>query len=171
MTTIKFQEAPADPDKGFRIGREQSLFVNNVTFQVTGVKFGNYQQVADDGSVTDTKYASSSQSILLTTSVGEDLPLSRLLNKRRVIYDKDGSAHIIDSCTFKGPLRAHLESLGRRDNDSAMLKGTVEAVGKHALKFFDGKTLIVSEIDGLGRDNNNRLAPLLSPCIQFGFKD
>ena len=171
MATIKFQEASADPNKGFRIGREQSLFVNNVTFQVTGVKFGNYQQIADDGSVTPTKYASSSQSILLETSLGEPLPLSRLLNKRRVIYQPDGSAHIVDSATFKGPLRAHLESLGRRDTDSAMLKGSVEDVAKHALKFFDGKTLIVSEIDGLGRDDKNRLVPLLSPCIQFSFQE
>ena len=168
--TITFIEGAADPNKGFRIGREQSLFANNVTFKVTGVKFGNYQTVADDGTTSETKYASTSQSILFTTDIGEDLSLSRLLNRRRVIYDSDGHASIVESCDFKAPLRAHLESLGRRDNDKSMLKGSVQDVANHALKFFDGKTLIVREVEGLGRDpKTNQLTPLLSPCIQFSF--
>lgn len=169
--TIKFIESAADSNKGFRIGGQQSLFVNNVTFTVTGVKFGNYQVVKDDGSVESTKYASTSQAILLTTSIGEDLPLTRLLNRRRVIYDKDGQASVVESCDFKADLRAHLESLGRRADSPDMLNGTVESVGNHALKFFTGKTLICKEVNGLGRDDKNRLVPLLSPCIQFSFKD
>lgn len=169
--TINFIQSEADANKGFRIGREQSLFASNVTFTVTGVKFGNYQIVKDDGKVEDTKYASTSQTILLTTSLGEDLPLSRLLNRRRIIYDADGHASVVESCDFKAPLRAHLEALGRRTDDSSMLKGSVKEVADHALRFFAGKTIVCKEVPGLGRDNNNRLVPLLSPCIQFTFKD
>lgn len=169
--TINFIPAEADSQKGFRIGREQSLFAGNVTFKVAGVKFGNYQIVRDDGRTEDTKYASTSQTILLTTDLGEDLPLSRLLNKRRIIYDKDGHASVVESCDFKAPLRAHLESLGRRADDSSMLKGSVKKVADHALKFFEGKTLICNEVPGFGRDDRNRLVPLLSPCIQFSFKE
>lgn len=170
MANIIFTPASADPNKGFRMGHEQSLFVNNQTFTVTGVKYGNYQQKADNGELTDTKYASTSQAILLTTSLGEDLPLNRLLHKRRVIYDKEGKAQVVDAAAFKTELTAHLESLGRRTDDSAMLVGTVEEVGKHALKFFEGKVLQCVEHAGFGRDDKNHLAPLLSPCIQFTFQ-
>lgn len=169
--TINFIEAAADTNKGFRIGREQSLFASNVVFTITGVKFGNYRITRDDGKVEDTKYASTSQIILFTTSLGEDLPLNRLLNKRRIIYDKDGHASVVESCDFKAQLRQHLESLGRRDDAPDMLKGTVEEVANHALKFFKDKELICNEVPGLGRDDKNRLVPLLAPCIQFSFKN
>lgn len=169
--TINFIEKDADPKKGFRIGREQSLFQNNVVFTITGVKFGNYEIRGDDGSVKETSHASTSQSILLTTSVGEDLSLSRLLHKTMMIYKKDGDANPVPACTFRAPLREHLETLGRRDDDSAMLKGTVKEVADHALKFFEGKTLICKEVEGFGRDNKNKLVPLLSPCIQFSFTE
>lgn len=169
--TINFIESAADPNKGFRIGREQSVFVGNVTFKVTGVKFGNYQLVEDGQAPKDTKYASTSQAILFTTDAGEDLPLSRLLNKRRIIYDKEGHAILVESCDFKAKLREHLETLGRREDDSAMLKGSVKEVADKALEFFNGKTLRVIEVEGFGRDDKNRLVPLLSPCIQFTFAE
>ena len=168
--TVKFIEASADNQKGFRIGREQSLFVGNVTFTVTGVKFGEYEITEDDGTKKPTKYASISQSILLTTSLGEDISLKSLLNKRRVIYDKEGHAIVVEKAGFKGALLQHMEQLGRRDDDSAMLKGTVKEVGDHALQFFQGKTIICVDVPGLGRDDKNRLVPLLSPCIQFNFQ-
>lgn len=169
--TIKFNEAPADASKGFRIGHEQSLFVNNVEFTLTGYKLGTYTITADDGTESPSKYASTSQNIVFTTSIGEDLPLNRLLNRRRVIYDEDGKATIVESCNFKGALRKHLESLGRRPDAPDMLVGTADDVAKHAIKFFEGKTLRVVEFNGFGRDNKNRLQPLLSPAVQFQFKD
>ena len=168
--TIKFNEGPADPNKGFRIGQQASLFVNGAEFQITGYKLGNYTVIADDGSESQTKYASTSQSIVFTTSLGEDLPLNRLLNKRRVIYDADGKASVIESANFKAQLRAHLESLGRRADAHDMLVGTADDVAKHAIKFFEGKTLYCQGFDGFGKDNRGRLQPLLSPAIQFQFK-
>ena len=170
MANIIFNQAPADSNKGFRMGHEQSLFVNNVTFTVTGVKYGNYQEKKADGSLVDTKYATTSQAILLETNIGEDLPLNRLLHKRRVIYDKDGQASIVESASFKAELRQHLESLGHRTDDPSMLVGSVEQVGQHAMKFFEGKVLQCVEHPGFGRDDKNHLVPLLSPCIQFTFQ-
>lgn len=171
MATIIFTEAPADPAKGFRVGHPQSVFQNNVTFTVTGVKFGNYATVKDDGSKVATKYAEKAQSILFTTSVGEDLPLSRLLNKRRLIYDENGRARTICAASFAAPLLAHIETLGRRPDDPSFIIGDVKTVAEHALKFFDGKTLVVVEFDGYGRDKDNKLVPLLSPAVQFQFKE
>lgn len=167
--TIEFITAPADANKGFRIGREQSLFANNVTFKVTGVEFGNYEITEDDGTKTTTKYASTSQSIRLTTDLGEPLSLSRLLHKRTIVYDKDGRAFVVEGCTFKAQLRQYLEELGRRANDPSMLNGTVEEVGKKVFEFFKDKTLICREIEGLAKDKNGVLQPRLSPCIQFEF--
>lgn len=169
--TIIFNPETPDDSKGFRIGQAQSLFQNNVTFQVTGTRIGNYELVKDDGSKSPTPYASKSQAILFQTSLGEDLPLKRLLNKRRVIYDRNGTARTVPSCDFQAPLREHMESLGRRANDPAFLNGKIEEVASHALKFFEGKTLICKEIEGLGKDDHNRLVPLLSPCIQFSFQE
>lgn len=168
---IKFVEAPADPNKGFRIGPSQSVFQNNVTFSVTGYKLGSYSIERKDGSIEPTKYADSSQSIVLSTSVEEDLPLNRLLHKKDVLYDAQGSAHVEHACSFKGDLMRHMLTLGRRENDSAMLKGSVEDVAKHALKFFQGKTLICKEISGFAKDGQGRLQDRISPFIQFGWKE
>ena len=170
---IKFVEAPADPNKGFRIGHAPSVFQNNVTFKVTGYKLGNYDIEKKDGSVEKTRYADSSQSIVLTVDIDpeEMLPLNRLLHKKDVLYDATGAAHVEHACSFKGDLMKHMLTLGRRDDDSAMLKGSVEDVAKHALKFFQGKTLICKEISGFAKDDKGRLQDRISPFIQFGWKD
>jgi hypothetical protein len=168
---IRFVEAPADPNKGFRIGHTQSVFQNNVTFHVTGYKFGSYSIERKNGSVESTKYADSAQSIVLTTSVDEDLPLNRLLHKKDVLYDATGSAHVEHACSFQGDLMRHMLALGRRDDDSAMLKGSVEDVAKHALKFFDGKDLLCKEISGFAKDEKGKLQDRISPFIQFGWKE
>lgn len=168
---IRFVEAPADPNKGFRIGHSQSVFQNNVTFSVTGYKLGNYAIEKKDGSVENTKYADSSQSIVLTTSVDEDLPLNRLLHKKDVLYDAQGSAHVEHACAFKGDLMRHMLILGRRDDDKAMLNGSVEDVAKHAMKFFNGKDLICKQIDGFAKDDKGKLQDRISPFIQFGWKE
>lgn len=168
---IRFVEAPADPDKGFRIGHSQSVFQNNVTFKVTGYKLGNYSVEKKDGTVEQTKYADSSQSIVLKTSVDEDLPLNRLLHKKDILYDAQGSARVEYACSFKGDLMRHMLALGRREDDSAMLKGSVEDVAKHALKFFDGKDLLCKEISGFAKDDKGKLQDRISPFIQFGWKE
>lgn len=161
MANIKFVEAPASADKGFRMGRPESLFKDNVTFTVTGVKFGNY---TIDGA--ETKYADVAQAILFTTSIGEDLNINRLLKGRKVVYLEDGTAKIVDSCTFKADFLKHMETLGRREDNTDLLKGTVEVVGNHAKKFFDGKTIKVSEAIYFAKDDKNRLVPG-SPTVQF----
>lgn len=166
MATIKFIEAEADATKGFKMGRTPSLFVNNVTFQITGTKFGNYTV---DGVAT--KNADKAQAILFTTSVGEDLALNRLLRNRRVVYDKDGTAQILPAFREQAELSQHLESLGRREDDETMLKGSVSDVAKHALKFFEGKTLICIEVPALVRDDKGKLVAPFAPIIQFGFKE
>lgn len=168
---IRFVEAPADPNKGFRIGHAQSVFQNNVTFRVTGYKLGNYDIERKNGSVEQTKYADSAQSIVLTTSVDEDLPLNRLLHKKDVLYDAQGSAHVEHACSFKGSLMQHMLTLGRRDDDSAMLKGSVEEVAKHALAFFKDKDLICKEISGFAKDEKGKLQDRISPFIQIGWKE
>lgn len=168
---IRFVEAPADPNKGFRIGHSQSVFQNNVTFKVTGYKLGNYNIEKKDGSIEQTKYANSSQSIVLTTSVDEDLPLNRLLHKKDILYDAQGAAHVEHACSFKGDLMRHMLILGRREDDSAMLKGSVEDVAKHALAFFKDKTLICKEISGFAKDDKGKLQDRISPFIQFGWKE
>lgn len=161
MANIVFVEAPASTSKGFRMGRPESLFKNNVTFTVTGVKFGNYRV---DGE--DTKYADIAQSILFTTSIGEDLNINRLLRGRKVVYLEDGTAQIVESCDFKVDFVKHLEQLGRRDDNPELLKGTVEEVANHAKKFFDGKTVKVSEEVFFAKDEKGRLVPG-APTIQF----
>lgn len=168
---IRFVEAPADPDKGFRIGHAPSVFQNNVTFTVQGYKFGNYEIENKDGSISSTKYANTSQSIVLTTSVGEDLPLNRLLHKKDVLYDAQGSAHVEYASSFRGALMKHLLQLGRRDDDSSMLKGSMEEVGKHALKFFEGKTLICKESPyRYAKDDKGKLVDRISPFIAFDWQ-
>lgn len=168
---IRFVEAPADPNKGFRIGHAQSVFQNNVTFTVTGYKLGSYSIEHKDGSIESTKYADSAQSIVLTTSVDEDLPLNRLLHKKDVLYDAQGSAHVEHACSFKGDLMRHMLSLGRRVDNPAMLNGSVEDVAKHALKFFQGKTLICKEISGFAKDDRGKLQDRISPFIQIDWKE
>ena len=167
---IRFVEAPADPNKGFRIGHAQSVFQNNVTFKVTGYKLGNYDIEKKDGTVEQTKYAKSSQSIVLTTSVDEELPLNRLLHKKDILYDAQGAARVEYVCSFKGSLMQHMLTLGRREDDSAMLKGSVEDVAKHVLKFFDGKDLICKEISGFAKDEKGKLQERINPFIQFDWK-
>ena len=167
---IRFVEAQADPKKGFRIGHAQSVFQNNVPFTVTGYKVGNYAIEKKDGSVESTKYADSAQSIVLTTSLGEDLPLNRLLHKKDILYDAQGAAHVEHACGFKGDLMRHMLTLGRRDDDSAMLKGSVESVAQHAVKFFDGKTIICKEVSGFAKDEKGRLQDRISPFIQFDWQ-
>lgn len=167
---IRFVESPADPNKGFRIGHAQSVFQNNVPFTVTGYKLGTYEVVAKDGSVSKTKYADSAQNILLTTSVGEDLPLNRLLHKKDVIYDAKGEAHIVYGSSFKAALMEHLLKLGRRTDDSAMLNGSVESVAKHAVTFFGTKVLICRENSGFAKDDKGKLVDRISPSITIEFQ-
>lgn len=160
---IIFVEAPADPNKAFRIGRPESLFKNNVTFTVTGFKFGNYQ--INGG---NSQFADISQAVLLTTSIGEDLPLNRLMKGRKVVYDSHGDAFIVDTATFKAELMKHMLDLGRRDDNPELLKGSVEDAAKHALQFFAGKTLKVTEEAYFARDDKGKLVPG-APTIQFTF--
>lgn len=168
---IRFVEAPADPNKGFRIGHALSVFQNNVTFKVTGYKLGNYSVEKKDGTVEQTKYADSSQSIVLKTSVDEDLPLNRLLHKKDILYDAHGDARVEYACSFKGDLMRHMLALGRREDDSAMLKGTIEQVAAHALAFFNGKDLICKEISGFAKDEKGKLQNRISPFVQFCWKE
>ena len=167
---IRFVEAPADPNKGFRIGHAQSVFQNNVTFTVTSYKLGSYEVVGKDGSVSKTKYADSAQNILLTTSVGEDLPLNRLLHKTDIIYDAKGDARVVYGSDFRVPLMEHLLKLGRRADNSAMLNGSVETVAKHALAFFTGKTFICKENSGFAKDDKGRLVDRISPSITISIQ-
>lgn len=162
---ITFVETPADSTKGFRIGRPESLFKNNVTFTVTAFKCGNYKI---DGK--DTLYAGVSQAVILKTSIGEDLPLNRVLKGRKVVYDEKGTAHIVDMATFKADLMQHMLDLGRRDDNPDLLKGSVEDAAKHALKFFEGKTITVTESTYFAKDDSGRLVPG-APTIQFSFAE
>ena len=168
---IRFVEAQADADKGFRIGHAQSVFVNNVTFTVTGYKFGSYEIIDGAGNTSKTKYADSAQNIVLTTSVDEDLPLNRLLHKKTVIYDAQGAATVVHSCDFQAPLMKHMLQLGRRTDNASMLVGTVEEVAKHAMKFFGTKEIVVQEHPGFAKDDKGKLVTLISPCVSFHFKD
>ena len=168
--TIKFIEASADDGKGFRLGFKPSVFVNGVTFKVTGYKLGSYEVTADDGTKSASKYADKAQNIIFTTDVGEDLPLNRLLHKRKVCYDRDNKAVVVASCDFQQDLLRHLESLGRRPNDDAMLVGSAKAVAEHALAFFKDKSIYSHEHDLLVRDKNNKLVAPLSPIIVMSFE-
>lgn len=169
MTIITFVKADKpDSNKGFRIGREQSVYVNNVTFKVTGVEYGSYK-VVEDGSEKVSSYANTAQSIRLQTDLGEPIPVSRFLTKRCALYDSDGKARVVEGCTFKAQLREHLEKLGRRADDPSMLKGSVEDVGNSILEFFKNKVVVCHEIEGLAKDKNGLLQPRLSPFIQFEF--
>jgi hypothetical protein len=103
--------------------------------------------------------------------VDEDLPLNRLLRKKDVLYDAEGSAHVEHACSFKGDLMRHMLMLGRREDDSAMLKGSVEEVAKHALTFFKDKDLICKEISGFAKDEKGKLQDRISPFIQIGWKE
>lgn len=161
---ITFVEAPADSTKGFRIGRPESLFRNNVTFTVTNYKFGNYTVNG-----AQTTYSATSQAILLKTSLNEDLPLNRLLKGRKVVYDDKGSAHIVEIATFKADLMQHMLKLGRRADNPDMLNGTVEDVAKHALQFFTGKTIVCKEETYFAKDDSGRIVPG-APTVQFSFQ-
>ena len=168
--TINFIQADADANKGFRIGHAQSVFQNNVTFTVTGYKLGSYEVVGKDGSVSKTKYADSAQNILLTTSVGEDLPLNRLLHKKDVLYNAKGEAKVVYGSNFRAALTEHLLKLGRRTDDSAMLNGSVESVAKHAVTFFGTRVLICRENPGFAKDDKGKLVDRISPFITIEFQ-
>jgi hypothetical protein len=169
--TIIFVESAADADKGFRLGNKQSLFVNNVTFKVTGFKLGHYNVAEGGGTPTPTKHSDKCQSIILTTDLGEDLPLNRLLHKRRVCYDNNGQAVVVPSATFQSELLAFIEQIGRRPDDPAMIVGSAESVAKKVLdEYFNGKTIHCHERNYLLRDKDNKLVAPLSPIIQFSFE-
>lgn len=172
--TIKFVEETNDPNKGFRLGGEQSLFQNNVTFTVTGYKLGNYQIIKDDNTVESTKYASEAQQIMLVCDFGggatEDLPINRLLKKRTLCYDKHDVAKVVENCRFKADLMRYMEAIGRREDNSAYLKGSVEEVAKYAVKFFDGKKLQChEEPDCFAHDSEGKLVARTTPVITFDF--
>ena len=96
MANIVFVEAPASASKGFRAGRPESLFKNNVTFTITGKKFGNYTV---DGA--ESKYSDVAQAILLKTSIGEALNINRFFKGRKVVYLQNGYAKIIECATYR----------------------------------------------------------------------
>lgn len=168
--TIIFVESAADADKGFRLGHKQSLFVNNVTFKVTGFKLGHYNVAKDGGTPAPTQYADKCQSIILTTDLGEDLPLNRLLHKRRVCYDNNGQAVVVPSATFQSELLGFIEQIGRRPDDPSMIIGSAESVANKVLEFFKNKTIHCHERNYLLRDKDNKLVAPLSPIIQFSFE-
>lgn len=167
---IRFVETTEGADKAFRIGHTPSVFQNNVTFHVTGVKRGNYEIEKKDGTVTKTKYADTTQSIVLVVDIDdkETLPLNRLLHKKEVVYDAQGSARVEYACDFRGDLMRHMLQLGRRTDDPSLLVGTIEQVAAHALKFFTGKTFICKEVSGIfAKDERGKLQDRISPFIQI----
>lgn len=172
--TIKFNEEANDPNKGFRIGGEQSLFQNNVVFTITGYKLGNYQIIKDDGTVETTKYASEAQQIMLVCDLGggvtEDLPINRLLKKRTLCYDKHDVAKVVEICRFKADLMRHMETLGRDEKNPAYFKGDTKSVAEHAMKFFDSKKIQChEEPDCFAHDSEGKLVARTTPVITFDF--
>lgn len=166
---IRFVETTEGADKAFRIGRTPSVFQNNVTFHVTGVKRGNYEIEKKNGTVEHTKYSETTQSLVLVVDIDdkETLPLNRLLHKKEVLYDAQGAAHVEYACDFRGDLMQHMLLLGRRTDDPALLVGTIEQVAAHALKFFKDKTFICKEISGFAKDEKGKLQDRISPFIQI----
>lgn len=161
---ITFVEAPVDPNKSFYFGRPESLFKDGAEFTVTGYKIGNY---VIDGK--DSQNATVAQAILLTTDLGEDLPLNRVLKGRKVVFDDQGKASVIARSTFQAELRAHMLKLGRREDNPELLQGTAEDAAKHAKAFFDSKKVFCVGQTFFAKDEKGRLVPG-SVTVQFSLR-
>lgn len=162
MANINFKLEARDESKGFRAGRPQSVLVNGVTFTIKGYKLGRYEGTSQD---------EKSQSILLTTSVNEDINVNRFLNGRKIIFDEDGKAHPFEVAEFRNLLQDHLNTLGRREDDPSYIVGTADDVAKHLLTFFKDKTIVCEAVPGFVRDKDNRLVVPFNDIIRFRFTD
>lgn len=164
MANIIFNEGPVDPQKSFYFGRPESLFKDGAEFSVTGYKIGNYTV---DGRATER--SATSQSVLLKTDLGEDLSLNTLLKGRKVVYDDHGKASVVPRSTFQAELQAHLLTLGRREDNPELLKGTAEDAAKKAVEFFNGKKVYCVGQTFFAKDKEGRLVPG-NVTIQFSLR-
>lgn len=158
-----FVEEGRDESKHFRAPRKQSLFVNGVTFAITGYRLGRY-----DGSSQDPK----SQSVLLLTTLGEELNINRLLYCKRVVYSSDGLAKSISVCKFRQELVDHLDKLERDPSDDRFYAGAADDVAKHIVKFFEGKTIGCVEIPDVfvKYKDDTKLHIPGQPFVEFKFE-
>ena len=92
-----------------------------------------------------------SESIRFLTSVSNNLEdainINHLLNKRRVVYDKDGHASILYSCEFHDELIKFLvDEIGTEENNPQALKLSAKEVGEKVVnEFFKDKKIVFKE--------------------------
>lgn len=164
MANIIFTESPVDSQKSFYFGRPESLFKDGAEFSITGYKIGSYTV---DGK--ETERSATSQAVLLTTDLGEDLSLNTVLKGRKVVYDDLGKALVVPRSTFQAELQAHLLTLGRRDDSPELLKGTAEDAAKKAVEFFKDKKVYCIGKSFFAKDKDGKLVPG-NITIQFSIR-
>lgn len=156
-------------DGGFKF-REQSIFRDGLSFTITGAKTGVWQD--ETGNVVN---KDGSNSIRLTTSLGEEINLNRFLNKKRVVYSDTGRASILYDAEFRSELLAFLETkIGRNSTNSAFLNGTAKSVADRLVaEFFAGKTIVCKKAENVFfktvKDGVERLEAPYDDIVTFAF--
>lgn len=169
-----FNFVTTNGDGRFRIGR-QSIFRDGLTFTVSSVTVGVYQD--DSGKVLNNNNGNSIRFVTSISDKPEDaININRFLNKRRVVYDKDGHASILYDCAFHDELLNFLETkIGRDSEDPTSLNGTAKAVADRVFnEFFKDKTIVCKKLTDIYfktiKDGVEKLEPPYDDVIVFEWK-
>ena len=153
---------------GFRVGRQQSVFVNGLRFRIRKYELGRWQGTEqDENSVSIMLYGNEASEAGDANIFPEGISVNRFL-RQEVVFTAEGKLQCIPRATFGEELRRHLDTLGRREDDDRFLNATPDRVAQHILTFFKGKEIVCTEIPGLFRkDKQGRLYAV--KFVQFSF--
>lgn len=162
-------------DGKFKIGRKPSVLVNGAEFTLTKCVTGVWQNA--DGTTANKDGA---VSIRFLTSLSENLDdainLTKLLGRRRIVYNDAGRASILYDFEQHDLLEKFLlNTIGRDADDSRFLKGTAKEIGEKILDFFKDKTFVVEEVPDVffkeTKDGIEKLVLPFEPVLTIKIKD
>lgn len=171
MANITFTALAPDAlgaDAGFRVGRQQSVFVNGLRFRVRKYELGRWSGTAqDEKSVSIMLYVNEASEAGDANIFPEGISVNRFL-RQEVVFTSDGKMKCVPRATFGEEFRRHLDTLGRREDDERFLNATPDKVAQHILAFFKDKEIVCTEIPDLFRkDKEGRLYGVT--FVQFSF--
>lgn len=168
-----FTFEPKNGDGRFHIGRVNIFHDGmeaSIVKAVTGVWKEGDRIINRDGS----------ESIRFITSVSNNLEdainINHLLNKRRVVYDKNGHADILYSCEFREELLKFLvEKIGTEEDNPRVLKLSAKEVGDKVVnEFFKDRKIVFKEKKGVFfksiKDGVEKLEAPFEPILIIGWK-
>lgn len=168
-----FTFEPKNGDGRFHIGRV-NIFHDRMEASIVKAVTGVWKE----GDRTINKEGS--ESIRFITSVSNNLEdainINHLLNKRRVVYDKDGHADILYSCEFREELLKFLvEKIGTEDDNPRVLKLSAKEVGDKVVnEFFKDRKIVFKEKKGVFfktiKDGVEKLEAPFEPILVIGWK-